>query len=354
MALFGQRKSEAGQRALPRGIAVRRGTEDDEFATFNVMGRAMSYEMNWAHHAATRHHLRTSPHSSYWVAEETPRFGGTRIVGYARSLVREAVWNLTEFFVLPDYHRKGIGTALLSRCLEDGDAAGATTRCVLASHHSAADSLYIRLADCYPRLPMLLLAGSLHSLRLAEPDAQPPIVEITPDAPSAGVLPAGTVTAEPLILTPDLQTALDALDREIVGYARPPEHAHWAALMGGRTGMARVFRRTETGNGTGPGAILGYAYIGTYSSGPALARDPADLPRMLMHVAALARAAATPAHAFARAPTDLYMAVAGTNGILLRWLLDCGWQIAFQYLFMSTRPFGRFDRYLCHNPLYLL
>src|SRR5438105_810688 len=82
-----------------RGINLRRGTLDDEPATFDVMRRAVGLEMSWNEHLVARRHMRTSPHSSYWLAEETQRFGRTRVVAYAHSMVRDNVWHLTEFFV---------------------------------------------------------------------------------------------------------------------------------------------------------------------------------------------------------------------------------------------------------------
>ncbi len=357
MTFFAHREKEAGTRGLPRGVTIRRGTAEDEFATFGVMGRAMGYEMNWPHHAAARHHLRTSPGVSFWVAEDAPRFGGPKIVGYARSVVRDRVWNLTEFFVLPDYHRRGIGSALLARCLADGTQAGVETRFVLASHNVAADALYIRKAGCFPRLPMMLLAGPTENLRVVGAEDEAQILETTNvldlafTANGAGreAATAGTLLAEPLCLTSKLQAQLDTLDREIVGFARPPEHAFWAAEMAGPLEPSRLFRRAEDGQ------IAGYAYIGTHSSGPALARDPTDLPRMIAHVAALARAHSAAANALERMlPTEQYLAIPGSNEVMLRWLLDCGWQIIFQYLLMSSRPFGCLDRYVCHNPLYVL
>lgn len=358
MTFFTQRKTESAERGLPRGIGLRRGTAADEFPAFGVMGRAMNYAMHWPHHAPLRHHLRNSPQTSFWLAEEAPRFGGPKIVGYARSTVREGVWSLTEFFVLPDYHRRGIGKALLARCLEDGNEAGAHTRLVLASPSASADALYIRHGGCFPRLPMLLLAGSLDSLYSLETDAEPAIVEVasSPTAflPDTETLPLGALTAEPLMLTPELQTCFDALDRETLGFARPQEHAHWAGTMGGPNGTARLFRRTLPG-ASGPGPIVGYAYIGPNSSGPALAFDPADLPRMIATVAARMRDSRAQTNSFERAlPTDLHLAVPGSNEHVLRWLLDCGWRIVFQYLFMSSRPLGRLERYVCYNPLYLL
>lgn len=344
MALFAHGE-ESARRPLPRGICVRQGTEQDEFPTFEVMRRAMGYEMSWTNHAASRRHLRTAPRSSFWVAEETPRFGATRVIGYARSLVRDRVWSLTEFFVLPGHHRKGIGGALLARCLADGEKEEADTRLVLASQHPSADSLYIRKAGCFPRLPMLLLTGATANLRLRGEATH--IQERTASTLERSSFETATLRAEPVVLTPSVQAELDTLDRAIVGYARSPEHTLWEEMMGGERGASRLFRKA--------GTLVGYAYMGDHSSGPSLACDPADLPRMVTHVAGLLAKPSplTPEPGLFLA-SEHYMALAGTNEIVLRWLLDCGWQIVFQYLFMSSRPLGQLDRYICHNPLYVL
>ena len=357
------RPREEGPRLPPRGIGLRRAQAEDEAAAFDIMRRAMGHDMNWAHHANTRRHLRNAPHSSFWLAEETPRFGKARPVGYAHSITRDRVWCLTEFFVLPTHHRQGIGRALLSRCLVDGDAAGADTRLVLASPHASADALYMRRAGCFPRVPMLLLSGPAANLQMLPPDIQVTIADailpstsvlIAPDGAFSGnfgrpALAAPLLRAEPLVLTPDIQRQIDVLDRDTVGYARAPEHALWSEEMGGAMGASRLFHDGNTGQ------IAGYAYFGPYSSGPALALTPALLPHLIAHVMRVSRQyerSTQGAHLFE--PADPYWAVAGTNEVLLRWLLDCGWQIVFQYLFMSTRPLGRLDRYACHNPLYML
>lgn len=339
---------------LPRGVRVRRAGQGDELAAFEVMQRAMGFEVAWSHHAGARHHLRAAPHSSYWVAEETPRFGRNRVVGYAHSMVRDGVWHLTEFFVLPTHHRQGIGGALLAHSLEDGDRAGAHTRFVLASQHPSANSLYIRKAGCFPRLPMFLLSGpilALHPLGFHNT----PILDVTipSDALRAGLPPLSAnregprLRAEPIRLTRAVQAALDALDREGIGFARPPEHEHWTHEMGGPRGASRLFLRDDE--------IVGYAYYGRSASGPVLASDPNDLPRMITHVTSVARCIhqPTPELGFHEA-LEPYWAVPGSNEIMLRWLLQCGWQIAFQYLFMSSRPLGQMERYVCHNPLHFL
>ena len=345
--LWAKENRETASEELPRGLRVRRGAAGDEQASFDVMRRAMGYEMVWADHAAMRHHLRQSSGSSFWVAEETPRFHRARTVGYGRSIVRDGVWCLTEFFILPDYQRKGLGGALLNRCLRDGAEFGAESRLVLASQHPGADSLYIRRAGCFPRLPMILLSGPADALRV--PLEQSVGIAEAVFGASARPNHAARLLAEPLLLTTETSKAINALDRAIVGYARPEEHGQWTAAMGGINGSARLFRRASDGE------IVGYAYLGAFGSGPALALDPADQPAMIAHVAERERQRGRTQreNGFLFA-SERYFAVAGVNEIALRWLLDCGWRITFQYLFMSSRPMGRLDRYVCHNPLYVL
>jgi GNAT superfamily N-acetyltransferase len=357
-----QPEAQSNRSALPRHISLRRGTMEDEYATFEVMRRTMGHEMAWPHHAAARQHLQQTACSSVWVAEEKQRFASARIVGYARSVVREGVWCLTEFFVLPGHHRQGIGGALLERCREDGEAFGVDARLILASQHAGADSLYVRKLDCYPRLPMMMLVGPLTRLR-APGSGAPAIVEAAlpfVDPEFSRRVPASGeeyIRADPMILTAEVADAFDAMDRRVVGYARPLEHAFWAREMGGMAGASRIFRRAARPV-AGPddiGEIVGYAYLGPHSSGPALAEQPELLPQMLAHVAALSTALANAdGDAEIVQPLEQYWALAGTNGVTLRLLLECGWQIVFHYLFMSSRPLGPLDRYVGYNPLYFL
>ena len=352
---------------LPRDIRLRPGVASDEFQAFEVMRRTMGYEMAWAHHESTRNHLRESPNCSFWLAEERGHFGGVKIVGYARSIVREKTLCLTEFFVLPGYHRKGIGNALLTECIRAGDEAGATSRMVLASHHPGANSLYVRKFGCTPRVPMMLLAGPLSRLRLP-PELYRPIKETYlpfafPPVNAANCEKSDYfLRAEPMILTPQIESRLSALDREIVGHSRTIDHRFWASTMGGAEGSSRLFRKvaptTSVSNGTlseKEADIVGYAYLGGSTSGPALALNASDLPGMLTHVSILSRSKvdADDDNDFIL-PTEQYWAIAGTNEVVLKWLLNCGWEITFHYLLMSTAPIGRPENYVGNNPLYLL
>ncbi len=203
---------------------------------------------------------------------------------------------------------------------------------------------------------MMLLAGSIGSLRIAG-EGEMDIFEVGDhrNPPTSHV--ASLLFAEPVLPGGEFQDEIADLDRGIVGYARPQEHIHWANEMGGAQGAARIFRRAVQGpDGITPSPeIVGYAYIGTESSGPVLALKPDDQPRMMAYVAGLAqKAAQAPGEGWLWQPTEQYWAVPGTNEVVLKWLLGRGWQIVFQYLFMCTRPMGQLDRYVCCNPLYVL
>jgi GNAT superfamily N-acetyltransferase len=327
----------------------------DELATFEVMRRATHSEAEWAQHVAMRRHLQTCPHSSFWVAEEAVRFGAPRIVGYARGIVRDRVWTLTEFNVLPDHHRKGIGHALLAACVADGDRDEAERRFILASQHPDADALYVRLCGCVPRLPMLLVSGQCDAL-VFEGGTQiedAVLQHRRHTTVAASYLAAEPLIAEPIVPTPETLATFAGLDRQSVGFARPEEHNLWCAEMGGPSGRSRLFRRTH-GDGGGPGEIVGYAYIGTAWSGPALATDPADLPRMISHAVWVHQMFEVSLERFGSTAPDRAWAISGTNRTMLNWLLSCRWQISFYYLYMSTHDPGNLDGYVCSNPLYLL
>ena len=357
---------------LPRDVLLRKGVPSDEFATFEVMRRTMGFEMAWSHHEASRNHLRNSPGCSFWIAEERGRFGSVKAIGYARSILREKTLCLTEFFVLPGFHQKGIGGALLEKCIEDGKAFGAEERLVLASHHPAANSLYVRKFGCAPRIPMLLLAGPLSRLRLPE-ELFRPIQEtylpfaFPPFDPSNYSDKGYFLRAEPIVLTPEIESRFRELDREIVGYERTLDHRFWAEQMGGAEGASRIFCRVPLPSASQNGAsnpenvalkiknIVGYAYLGNHSSGPALSLESADLPAMLTHISLLARAKVNEEDdKNFILPLEQYWSVSGVNETVLRWLLNCGWEITFHYLFMSSKPMGRLENYIGNNPLYLL
>jgi GNAT superfamily N-acetyltransferase len=101
--------------------------------------------------ARVAHLHRTDP-GGCWVAEHDGR-----IVGTALGLVRDGVWGLSLFALLPAYQGLGIGTRLYAPALEYG--AGAPGGIILSSAHPAAMRRYAR-SPGYRLLPAVCLSGA--------------------------------------------------------------------------------------------------------------------------------------------------------------------------------------------------
>ncbi len=109
-------------------ITYRRGTLDDSQNTFDVFHQSIMnlgdrlgmmpisgghdpqvIQNLWARRQSLFDHLaRTS--DNFWVAEQDGK-----VVGFARSILRNGVRQLTEFFVLPEHQSAGVGRELLAR-----------------------------------------------------------------------------------------------------------------------------------------------------------------------------------------------------------------------------------------------
>lgn len=160
----------------------------------------------------TRHVLRTDP-GGCWVAE----VDGV-IVGCALSRVRELMWILSSFAVLPGHQGRGIGSQLLPAALHHGRG------CLRAMLASSADPQAVRR---YRRAgftlhPQMFLTGTVDR-------AEIPVVERVREG-SAGDI--------------DL---MDSIDRRTRGAAHGPDHEPLLAQ----------FRLAVTDRTTGSG----YAYI---------------------------------------------------------------------------------------------
>ena len=124
-------------------IIYRRGTLDDSQNTFDVFRQSimeLGKRLNampisggynpqvidnlWARRQPLFDHLaRTS--DNFWVAEQDGK-----VIGFARSILRNGVRQLTEFFVLPEHQSAGVGRELLSRAFP---VDGADHRFILAT-----------------------------------------------------------------------------------------------------------------------------------------------------------------------------------------------------------------------------
>ena len=237
----------------------------------------------------------------WWVAEDEAT---GRAVGYARSIVRDGVRELTEFFVLPDAQSAGVGRGLLERAFPDE---GARHRAIVATIDPRAIARYLR-AGLDARVPMIGLEGVPRDERLATDLRREPI--------DAG--------------DPPLE-ALAEVDRRLLGFRRDEDH-RWLASQ--RPGV--LYRRGE--------AVVGYGYHPTRPlwGGPYAALESHDLPVLIADGEAAAAAAG---HA------TVTFDVALTARPALDHLLGRGFRVdPFVMLFFTDGPVDGLDRYVLTSP----
>ncbi|HUH98685.1 MAG TPA: GNAT family N-acetyltransferase [Anaerolineales bacterium] len=294
-------------------ICYRRGTLQDSQNTFEVFresimdlgdrlgvmpisgGQDPQVVQNlWSHRQPLFDHLaRTS--DNFWVAEENGR-----LIGFARSILRQDVRQLTEFFVLPQYQSSGVGRELLGRAFP---VAGAGRRFILATIDGRAVQRYLK-AKVYPLFPCCTFSHAAPRLDLA---TDLTIEPITPSAQALG--------------------ELNRIDRAVLGFARVAEHA-W--LIESRQGY--FYRRR--------GAVVGYGYLGQ-QNGPFALLDPQDFPPVLAHAEGQA----------AGRGSDFSVEVPMVNRAAVDHLLGRGCRLeSFFEFFMADAPFGKFENYVLTSP----
>lgn len=241
------------------------------------------------------HLARTAEH--FWVAE-----ADGQAVGYARTILRGGVRELTEFFVRPGQQSAGVGRALLERVYPADGAA--RHRVIIATTDERAQARYLKLG-VYPRFPIYYFS------RTPEP-----------------VNVAADLQVEPVTASPETLALLRELDEAVLGHARDLDHV-W--LLTNRQGF--VYRRG--------GRPAGYGYLG-FRSGPFALLEARDFPAVLAHAEAEA----------ARGGRATFgVEVPMTNQAAVEHLLARGFRFdAFFALFMSDVPLGRFENYICTSP----
>ena len=241
----------------------------------------------------------------WWVAEND----GGEVIGYARSLERGGLFELSEFFVIPDRQAAGVGTQLLERAFPLGRG---EVRAIIATTDTRALSRYYR-------------AGTTAQFAI-------PALAATPGTSTGNGSPNGSLEAVPATL--DDLVALRDLERATLGFERGDEF-RW--LLDTRQGF--LYRRG--------GAVVASAFIGPGGGiGPASASEPALMPAVLDHLER---------HAAEREIKEVTLDVPGPNAAAMHHLLGRGFKMdPFLTVLMASRPFGQFDRYIGFSPPFVL
>jgi GNAT superfamily N-acetyltransferase len=246
-------------------------------------------------------HRFLAEHAAEWWVAEAP--DGPELIGYARSIERGGLFELTELFVRPGRQSKGIGRRLMERAFPIGRG---DVRSIIATTDARATARYYA-ADTVARFPYYTLTGAPHA-----------------DAAS------GELTVETAGTDPSALAAISEIERAVLDYPRGADELRWLA----ETRPGYVFARH--------GTPVGFAFLTKDGAGPIAALDDDDLPAILGHVEALAKEARS---------DRLELEIPGINAMAIRHLLVRGFHIdPWINVLMSNRPFGRFDRFIGFSP----
>jgi GNAT superfamily N-acetyltransferase len=303
---------------MPADIHFRPGTLDDSYSAFVLFERSLSdlsrrlglsdqgdradpdhLAKMWIERRGLYEHLAESA-DQFWIAEQAGQ-----PVGYARSILRDSVRQLTEFFVLPEIQSSGIGRELIARAFPAGEP---EPRIITATCDIRALAIYLK-TGMTPYCPLFYFG------RTPEKVIVKTELEFIPLASSQVVI-----------------DTLAEIDQQILGFRRDVDHT-W--LMHNREGF--LIRRE--------GQPVGYAYAGL-RSGPFALLEPQDFPMVL---------------AFAeRRLADLGqkhfgIEVPALNRVAVDYLLGRGFRMdGFIALQMSDRPLDSLDHYILTSPPFFL
>ncbi|HEY0467228.1 MAG TPA: GNAT family N-acetyltransferase [Polyangiaceae bacterium] len=223
-----------------------------------------------------------------------------KIVGIAAAVVRDAIWYLAMFWVLPEHKSQGIGRPLLERVQRLGDEQGATLRCVWSSIDFTAIASYLKLG-MMPAGPIFTFSGPLQ--KPATVPLETHLRELAPEQASA-------------------------IDREVRGVTREPDHAFWR-----ERGMPGYQLEIEQ-------RVAGYFYVKEGVIGPAAWLDPANGDALLSHALQQASSQAV----------EVKLVALGVNLTAIRHATAAGLRLVSASHFLSSAAFGKLDCYLPSGP----
>jgi GNAT superfamily N-acetyltransferase len=228
---------------------------------------------------------------------------GGRVAAICHAVVRDHVWFLSGFWMLPQFQRRGIGGQLLKRVREEGERSGAGIFFTWSSVDMTAMASYMK-QGMLPGYQILTFAGPLGRELPREPEGY-----------AVGPL--------------ELASAAE-LDRQVRATGREPDHRFWLTKSG-HEGRQLVRE----------GRVAGYYYINHGTIGPAAWANPDEA---LVLIAAACREAALDAE-------QVRLMIPGINHTALRFALGAGLRLVANSHLLTTAPFGRMEQYLASGPL---
>ena len=273
----------------------RHGIVDSPDVTADMLVGAWTLRGPWIEHL-----WRTAAEN--WVAEDA---GGV-LIGWAMSVRRGEMLELTHFFVDPATQSKGVGRALLERAFPGG----AGHRSIVATQDPRALSLYLR-------------SGVRFVTTVVDFEAPPRPVSVETDLAFERVHPG-----------PEAVGLIAGVEEQLLGHRREldtrfllDQRPAWVARRGG--------------------AVAGFAFgCRDELTGPIGALDATDMPALLAHVETEAAAAGE---------TNVYFSTPLANDTAVRHLVARGFQLdAFMVAILADDLSLRLDRWIHTGLSYIL
>jgi hypothetical protein len=209
--------------------------------------------------------------------------------------------------VRPNRQAAGVGAALLERAFPEGRG---DVRAIIATTDVRAQARYYR-AGTVARFPIVALVGGPGTESAMPSDVD--VVRLTGDVAELD--------------------AVRRIDAAVLEFDRGDE-LDW--LVDRREGY--LYLRT--------GEPVGFGFVARGATGPVAALEAGDQPAILTHL--LARSAAL-------GSDEASFEVPMVNSVAVTHLLARGFRMdPFFTFLMSSRPFGRFDRYIGFSPPFVL
>jgi GNAT superfamily N-acetyltransferase len=240
-----------------------------------------------------------------WVAEGPDG----RVIGWAQSIERDGMLELTMFFVDPEVQSTGVGRGLLERAFPLGRG---HTRTICATQDPRAVALYLRFG-------VRFAASTIDFL------GRPQRSDVLTDLVIERVEPGGRAEAEASIM---------AVERALLGHARREDTRFLLAER-----PAWLARRDHR--------VVGMAFgIAGDACGPIGVLDPGDLPALM---------ATVESDAAGRDVPELGFSVPMSNSTAIGYALARGYKVDTWFGFiLSSSDRMQLDRYVMTQPNYIL
>lgn len=287
-------------------VQYRRARESELAETVDIFLTAVA-DMYERHGIGAALPARATVEAGYAHIFETGIFHvaevGGRLAAICNAVVRDRLWFLSGFWMLPQFQRRGIGGALLKRVREEGARSGASTFFTWSSVDMTAMAGYMK-QGMLPGYQILTFAGALGR-------------ELPREHEGYAVAPL------------ELGSAAE-LDRQVRATGREIDHQFWLTKSGHE---GRLLIRD--------GRTAGYYYFNHGTVGPAAWAHPDD---SVVLIEAACREAALGAE-------QVRLMIPGVNHTAIRFALGAGLRLAAYSHLLTTAPFGRMEQYLSSGPL---